>query len=237
MSLMIGKDKIEDSWKEVLFEEFEKPYFNKLAKFVEGEYLKNRVYPHPENIFRAFSLCPFNDVKVVIIGQDPYHGERQANGLCFSVSENISIPPSLRNIYKEIGLKQFYIENRSPEKIKKQIFLNGDLSRWAKQGVLLLNSILTVRAGEPGSHQKKGWEEFTDVVVRKLSDEKEHIVFILWGNYAKKKGEIIDRKKHLVLESSHPSPFSAHKGFFGCKHFSKTNTYLKKWGKGEIGFN
>jgi uracil-DNA glycosylase len=234
---MIGKDKIEDSWKEVLFEEFEKPYFNKLAKFVEGEYLKNRVYPHPENIFRAFSLCPFNDVKVVIIGQDPYHGERQANGLCFSVSENISIPPSLRNIYKEIGLKQFYIENRSPEKIKKQIFLNGDLSRWAKQGVLLLNSILTVRAGEPGSHQKKGWEEFTDVVVRKLSDEKEHIVFILWGNYAKKKGEIIDRKKHLVLESSHPSPFSAHKGFFGCKHFSKTNTYLKKWGKGEIGFN
>ena len=171
-------------------------------------------------------MCSFGDVKVVIIGQDPYHGEGQANGLCFAVSENVSIPPSLRNIYKEIK-----------SDLDTDCLPTGDLSRWARQGVLLLNTTLTVRANTPGSHQGKGWEEFTDEVIKKLSDEKEHIVFILWGNYAKKKGKIIDRKKHLVLESAHPSPFSAHSGFFGCKHFSKTNTYLKKWGKVKIEWN
>jgi uracil-DNA glycosylase len=224
---MNAKDvKIEDSWKEILKEEFEKPYFEQLSKFVKDEYLKNKVYPHPKNIFRAFYLCPFNDVKVVILGQDPYHGAGQANGLCFAVSENISIPPSLQNIYKEIEsdlCEKFSIKNFSPN--------NGDLSRWAEQGVLLLNATLTVRANIAGSHQGKGWEEFTDAVIRKLSDEKERLVFILWGNYAKKKGEVIDREKHLVLESAHLSPFSAYNGFFGCKHFSKTNEYLKKWGK------
>ncbi len=220
---MIENVKIEDSWKEVLKEEFEKEYFKSLSDFVKKEYSQEKVYPHPKNIFRAFYLCPFEEVKVVIIGQDPYHGIGQANGLCFAVSENVPLPPSLQNIFKEI-------ENDLKISPKK----DGDLSRWAKQGVLLLNATLTVRANTAGSHQGKGWEEFTDSVIKKISDEKENIVFILWGNYAKKKGEIINRDKHFIIESAHPSPFSAYNGFFGSKPFSKANEYLKKIGKGEV---
>ncbi|MES2623423.1 MAG: uracil-DNA glycosylase [Patescibacteria group bacterium] len=214
---------IEESWKNALAEEFDKEYFKALSQFVRDEYGKHSIYPNPKDVFRAFELCPFNKVKVVIIGQDPYHGPKQANGLSFAVHKDIPLPPSLRNICIEIesdlGIK--------PES-------NGDLSRWAEQGVLLLNATLTVRAQTPGSHQNKGWEQFTDAVIKKLSDEKEHIVFILWGNYAKKKGAVIDRTKHLVLESQHPSPFSAHNGFFGSKPFSQTNAYLKKHGEKEI---
>ena len=221
---MSSKDiKIEKSWKKVLSDEFEKPYFKNLSHFVKDEYSKHSVYPNPKDIFRAFDTCPFEKVKVVILGQDPYHGLKQANGLCFAVSGDISIPPSLQNVFKEI---------KSDINVTSQ--KNGDLTRWAKQGVLLLNATLTVRANTPGSHQGKGWEEFTDAVIKKLSDEKENIVFILWGNYAKQKGKVIDRSKHLVLESAHPSPFSAYNGFFGCKHFSKVNKYLKEKGLGEI---
>ncbi|MES2409154.1 MAG: uracil-DNA glycosylase [Patescibacteria group bacterium] len=214
--------KIEPSWKRYLSDEFVKPYFEELRKFVKSEYLKNKVFPEPKNIFRAFDLCPFDKVKVVIIGQDPYHGVGQANGLSFAVGENMAIPPSLKNIFKEIesdlGIKPFQ---------------NGDLTRWAKQGVLLLNATLTVRAGSPGSHQNQGWEEFTDAVIKALSEHRTGLVFILWGNYAKKKGAHIDRKKHFVLESAHPSPFSVTK-FLGCRHFSRTNEYLKGEGKSEI---
>lgn len=191
---------------------------------MKDEYNKNTVYPNPKDIFRSFDMCPFDDVKVVIIGQDPYHGPKQANGLCFAVHTDITVPPSLKNIFKEIESDLGIITDKT----------NGDLTRWAKQGVLLLNATLTVRASSPGSHQDKGWEIFTDAVIKKLSDEKEKLVFILWGNYAKKKGVVIDRDKHLVLESQHPSPFSAYNGFFGCKHFSKTNQYLKENGFGEI---
>ena len=217
------QDTIESSWKKVLSEEFEKSYFKDLMDFVKEEYIDKTIYPNPKDIFRAFDLCPFNEIKVVIIGQDPYHDTDQANGLCFAVHDEIKIPPSLKNIYKEI---ESDIEIKPNE--------SGDLSRWAKQGVLLLNSTLTVRAHIPGSHQKKGWEEFTDAVIKQISDVKEHVVFILWGNYAKQKGSMIDRNKHLVLESAHPSPFSAYNGFFGSKHFSKANEYLKKFGKEEI---
>ena len=217
------QDTIESSWKKVLSEEFEKSYFKDLMDFVKEEYVNKTIYPKSKDIFRAFELCPFKEVKVVIIGQDPYHDTDQANGLCFAVHDELKIPPSLKNIYKEIQSDLGIKPNES-----------GDLSRWAKQGVLLLNSTLTVRAHTPGSHQKKGWEEFTDAVIKKISNEKEHIVFMLWGNYAKQKGRVIDRTKHLVLESAHPSPFSAYNGFFGCKHFSKTNEYLKKYNKKEI---
>lgn len=209
---------IEESWKDVLKDEFEKPYFTELTEFVKSEYATSSVYPHPKNIFSAFELTPFTEVKVVILGQDPYHGEKQAHGLSFSVTEGVRNPPSLQNIFKEI-------ESDIGEKPDTA---NGDLSRWAKQGVLLLNSTLTVRAGSPGSHQGKGWEQFTDAVIKALSDKREHLVFILWGNYAKAKGAHIDRTKHLVIESPHPSPFSAHTGFFGSKPFSKANEYLKK---------
>ncbi len=215
--------RIESSWKEALKDEFEKPYFTELAGFVKEQYKSAKVFPPPKDIFRAFDLCPFDKVKVVILGQDPYHGERQANGLCFAVHEAVPLPPSLKNIFKEIESDLGVKPNR-----------NGDLSRWAKQGVLLLNATLTVRASSPGSHQKKGWEEFTDAAIRKLSEEREHIVFILWGNYAKNKGAVIDRSKHYVLESPHPSPFSADSGFFGSKPFSKANEYLKEKGLGEI---
>ncbi len=216
---MNSKDiKIEPSWKILLKDEFEKDYWNSLTSFVKKEYTDNTIYPHPKDIFRSFDICPFGQVKVVIIGQDPYHGPKQANGLCFAVHEDIAIPPSLKNIFKEIESDLNIQTNKT----------NGDLTRWAKQGVLLLNATLTVRADSPGSHQDKGWETFTDAIIKKLSDEKEKLVFILWGNYAKKKGAVIDRNKHLVLESQHPSPFSAYNGFFGCKHFSKTNEYLKK---------
>lgn len=221
---MKDKDiKIESSWKKVLAGEFDKEYFNDLSRFVKEEYKNSKIFPHPKNIFKAMDLCPFEDVKVVILGQDPYHGEDQANGLCFAVNTGVSLPPSLQNIFKEIK------NDLDIEPIK-----DGDLTRWAKQGVLLLNATLTVRANQAGSHQGKGWEEFTDAIIRHLSEERDGLVFILWGNYAKKKGEIIDRKKHLVLESAHPSPFSAYNGFFGNKHFSKTNKYLKERGARDI---
>lgn len=215
--------KIAPSWKSKLEGEFHKPYFVQLIQFVKQEYQSNTIYPSGKEIFRAFDCADFNDVKVVIIGQDPYHGPGQANGLCFSVREGVTLPPSLKNIFKEIQ-----------SDLGKPIPKTGELERWAKQGVLLLNATLTVRSSSPGSHQNKGWETFTDAVIKQISDQKNNIVFLLWGAYAQKKGEIIDRNKHLVLMSAHPSPFSADRGFFGCKHFSKTNEYLKSKGLKEI---
>lgn len=215
--------KIASTWKALLSEEFDKPYFKQLADFVRNEYKSQTIYPRGSDIFKAFDRCDLADIKVVIIGQDPYHGPGQANGLCFSVCDGIRFPPSLLNIFKEIR-----------DDLGKPIPVSGDLERWARQGVLLLNATLTVRANTPGSHQNKGWEEFTDAVIKKISSEKEGIVFLLWGAYAQKKGEIIDRSKHLVLMSAHPSPFSADRGFFGCRHFSKANAYLKSKGKDEI---
>ena len=212
--------KIEPSWKTVLQDEFSKAYFEELTRFVKEEYKKGAVYPAPKNIFRAFDLCPFDKVKVVILGQDPYHGPKQANGLCFAVGEGVDLPPSLQNIYKELSS-----ETSVPFEVLAK---KGDLERWAKQGVLLLNATLTVRAGVANSHQGRGWEQFTDAAVKALSEQREHLVFILWGNYARQKGAHIDRSKHCVLESPHPSPLSAHRGFFGSKPFSKTNTYLQK---------
>lgn len=212
--------KIEPSWKEKLKEEFAKTYFTELAAFVKKEFQEGKVYPAPKNIFRAFDLCPFDEIKVVILGQDPYHGENQAMGLAFAVDENMPPPPSLKNIFKEI----------QSDLGEPLVHRDGDLSRWARQGVLLLNATLTVRASNPGSHQGQGWELFTDAVIRALSEEREHLVFMLWGNYARAKGAHIDREKHLVLEAPHPSPFSADAGFFGCKHFSKANEYLSAHG-------
>jgi len=212
--------KIEPSWKKALAEEFEKPYFRELADFVKKEYKSGAVYPPPRLLFSAFNLCPFDKVRVVILGQDPYPGKGQAHGLCFSVPEGVPAPPSLQNIYKEIAA-----DLGAPPPA------SGNLEHWAKQGVLLLNTTLTVRAGKPASHFGKGWERFTDAVIKKLSDEKEGLVFLLWGRHAKEKGKVIDRSKHLVLEAAHPSPFSAASGFFGCKHFSKTNDYLVAHGK------
>lgn len=208
--------KIESSWKNRLEEEFVQPYFSDLTSFVKEEYKDAKVFPLPRNIFRAFELSPFEKVKVVILGQDPYHGERQANGLAFSVDETQQVPPSLQNIFKEIRA----------EFATNLVHTDGDLTRWATQGVLLLNATLTVRAHTAGSHQGHGWEQFTDAVVRALSTEREHLVFMLWGNYAKQKGAHIDTGKHLVLEAPHPSPFSAASGFFGCGHFRKANEYL-----------
>jgi uracil-DNA glycosylase len=215
--------KIAGSWKDRLQGEFKKPYFESLISFVRSEYQSNTVYPPGKEIFRAFDVCSFDQVKVVIIGQDPYHGPGQANGLCFSVHPGMRMPPSLMNIFKEIS-----------KDLGKAVPSDGDLGRWAEQGVLLLNATLTVRASTPGSHQNKGWEEFTDRVIKTISDEKENVVFLLWGAYAQKKGEIIDRAKHLVLMSAHPSPFSADRGFFGSRHFSKANDYLKSKGLKEI---
>lgn len=208
--------KIESSWKTKLATEFDKPYFLNLIEFVKNEYTQHTIYPPGKDIFRAFEKCPFDKVKVVIIGQDPYHGPGQANGLSFSVNDGMSLPPSLKNIFKEIEQD---LGQPTPK--------SGNLDRWAEQGVLLLNATLTVRANTPGSHQKRGWEEFTDAVIKAISDEKENIVFVLWGAYAQKKGSIIDASKHQLLQSPHPSPFSAHNGFFGNQHFSKTNEYLK----------
>ena len=219
--------KIEPSWKEVLESEFGKEYFAALTAFVKDEYKKGAVYPPPKNIFRAFDLCPFDKVKVVILGQDPYHGVGQANGLCFAVGDGVTLPPSLQNIYKEL---ESDLGPTSPE-ASKGTAKKGDLERWAKQGVLLLNATLTVRANTAGSHQNKGWEEFTDEAIKALSEQREHLVFILWGNYAKAKGAHIDRSKHCVIESPHPSPFAAHSGFFGSKPFSKANAYLKSTGQ------
>ncbi len=212
--------KIEPSWKKVLQEEFGKEYFLKLSDFVKKEYLSSVVYPPPKFIFRAFELTPFDQVKVVILGQDPYHAPGQANGLSFAVAQGVRLPPSLQNINKEI----------EGDLGRKTQLTDGDLSAWAKQGVLLLNATLTVRAKSPGSHQNIGWEAFSDSVIKALSDQRDNLVFILWGNYAKQKGKIIDRAKHLVIESPHPSPFSAYTGFFGSKPFSKCNEYLKQHG-------
>lgn len=204
-------------------DQFGQPYFTELTDFVRGEYHAKTIYPEPKNVFRAFNLTPFDEVKVVILGQDPYHGVGQANGLCFAVNPGVRPPPSLQNIFKEIE-----------DDLGHEVSHNTDLSRWAKQGVLLLNATLTVRASSAGSHQGKGWEQFTDAAIRKLNDERGGIVFILWGNYARQKGAFIDRAKHLVIESAHPSPFSANNGFFGSKPFSKANEYLKQKGEKEI---
>lgn len=214
---------IETSWKEKLADEFEKPYFKELTDFVRQEYKIQVCYPPGNLIFNAFNLCPFDQVKVVIIGQDPYHGPGQAHGLCFSVNDGIPFPPSLQNIFKEIQAD-----------LGKEVPATGNLTRWAQQGVLLLNATLTVRAHQAASHQRHGWEEFTDAVIRKLSQERDHLVFILWGAYAQKKGAVIDRERHLVLTSAHPSPLSAYHGFFGNKHFSLTNAYLEQYGKTPI---
>jgi uracil-DNA glycosylase len=216
--------KIAESWRPVLAEEFEKAYFQHLTAFVKGEYATATVYPPGPQIFHAFEACPFDQVRVVILGQDPYHGKNQAHGLAFSVNEGIRTPPSLQNVFKEL---QDDLPGTPPAP-------NGNLDRWAKQGVLLLNATLTVRAGEPGSHQKKGWEEFTDAVIRKVSEQKDHVVFILWGAYAQKKAELIDASKHLVLKAAHPSPFAADRGFFGSKPFSKTNAWLQQKGLSPI---
>tara|TARA_Y100000741_G_C18250049_1_gene556978 strand:+ start:25 stop:687 length:663 start_codon:yes stop_codon:yes gene_type:complete len=207
--------KIEESWNNVLEKFFNKDYFKLLVEKVRNEYKFNTIYPKGGKIFNAFNLCPFDSLKVVIIGQDPYHGKGQANGLSFSVEKNIKIPPSLKNIFIEL-------KNNYPE----YEYSNGDLTRWANQGVLLLNSILTVRKSEPGSHTNIGWEKFTDFVIKNISSEKSNIVFLLWGKYAQSKSRLIDDNKHLILKSPHPSPFSAHKGFFKNFHFKKTNEYL-----------
>lgn len=209
---------IEASWKSALAEEFKKPYFTNLSASIRQAYLDGTVYPPPKLVFNAFNLCPLNKVKVVILGQDPYHGEDQAHGLSFSVEDGVRVPPSLKNIYKEIK-----------SDIGTEIPISGNLERWATQGVLLLNATLTVLPSKPGSHQGLGWENFTDAVIKTISEKREHVVFLLWGNFARSKAELIDKTKHLILESPHPSPFSAHNGFFGCKHFSKTNEYLEKY--------
>ncbi|MBW7871166.1 MAG: uracil-DNA glycosylase [Flavobacteriia bacterium] len=215
--------KIEDSWKTVLKDEFEKPYFKNLTDFVKSEYSSHTIFPPGRQIFSAFEHTPFDRVKVVIIGQDPYHGRGQANGLCFSVSDGIPFPPSLQNIFKELK-----------DDLNIEIPKSGNLERWADQGVLLLNATLTVRESNAGSHQNKGWEQFTDAVIQKLSTEKKNLVFILWGSYAQKKGAMIDPSKHFIIKSAHPSPLSSYRGFFGSKPFSKTNQFLKSIGKEEI---
>ncbi|MBR6806533.1 MAG: uracil-DNA glycosylase [Bacteroidaceae bacterium] len=215
--------KIEDSWKRELAAEFEKPYFAELTEFVRSEYSATTVYPPAKLIFNAFDHCPFDKVKAVIIGQDPYHGPGQANGLCFSVNKEIKMPPSLVNIFKEIS-----------SDTGKPMPTDGDLTRWSRQGVLLLNATLTVRAGNAGSHQRRGWETFTDAAIRILAEKRENLVFILWGSYAQQKGAFIDRNRHLVLTSPHPSPLSAYAGFFGNHHFTLTNDYLAKHGKEPI---
>ncbi|MET2985672.1 uracil-DNA glycosylase [Aureibaculum conchae] len=212
--------KIAESWKPVLEQEFNSEYFKNLVSFVKSEYKQFTCYPKGKDIFAAFEYCSFHDLKVVIIGQDPYHGVGQANGLCFSVKENIQIPPSLQNIFKEIETD-----------LGLAIPPNGNLERWAKQGVLLLNATLTVRAHQAASHQNKGWETFTDAVISQISEQKENVVFLLWGGFAKKKTRLIAKSKHHILTSGHPSPLSANRGYwFGNNHFSKTNSFLKNKG-------
>ncbi len=207
--------RLEPSWKAALSEEFEKPYFQELTSFIKEAYKTKTIYPAPANIFHALDACSFDNVRVVILGQDPYHGRGQAHGLCFSVPEGIQPPPSLQNIFKEIKTD-----------VGTPIPISGNLERWVHQGVLLLNATLTVEASKAGSHQGKGWEQFTDAVISTLSDRREHLVFILWGRYAQQKEALIDTSRHLILKAAHPSPFSAYSGFFGSKHFSQTNTYL-----------
>ncbi|MBL6873084.1 MAG: uracil-DNA glycosylase [Flavobacteriales bacterium] len=215
--------KIESSWKNKLLPAFQTESFLLLKHFLVEEKTKYIIYPPGNKIFSAFNLCPFDNTKVVIIGQDPYHGPNQANGLCFSVSDGIKPPPSLKNIFKEIN-----------NDIGDEIPLSGNLEHWAKQGVLMLNATLTVRAQQAGSHQKKGWEEFTDFVIKTLSNKKKGLIFLLWGRFAQNKAELIDSSKHHILTAAHPSPFSAHSGFFGCNHFSKTNAILKQQNKTQI---
>lgn len=215
--------RIAEDWKELLRDEFSKPYFDALVEFVKGEYSSGVVYPSGGNIFRAFDKCPFDRLKVVIIGQDPYHGPGQANGLCFSVGEGVPFPPSLQNIFKEVA-----------SDIGSPIPTSGELDRWAEQGVLLLNSVLTVRQHCAASHAGRGWEQFTDAVVRAIAERKEGVVYMLWGSYAQKKGAIANPQKNLILKAVHPSPLSAYRGFFGCKHFSQANHYLQQIGKKPI---
>lgn len=215
--------KLEPSWKELLQEEFNKPYFLALTEFVKKEYQTTKVFPPAKLIFNALDSLPTNNVKVVVLGQDPYHGDGQAHGLAFSVSDGVDLPPSLKNIYKELYADLGIKKSNS-----------GNLTSWVNQGVLLLNSTLTVRAHQAASHQNKGWEIFTDALIKKLAETQDGLVFILWGNYAQKKGSFIDQTRHLVIKSPHPSPLSAHNGFFGSKPFSKTNIYLRKQGKTPI---
>jgi len=217
-------DQHEDTWREVLSEEKEKPYFKKILAHIEAERAAGKIiYPPNADMFNALSLTPFSEVKVVIIGQDPYHGPGQAHGLAFSVKPGVPTPPSLKNIFQEIH-----------RDLGKEIPDNGCLTHWARQGVLLLNPVLSVQRGKPGSHRDLGWEQFTSTIISKLSEKKEHLVFLLWGSQAQRKADLIDASRHTVLKSTHPSPFSAHKGFLGCKHFSTTNEILRKLGKGEI---
>lgn len=215
--------RIAQSWKEKLQCEFEKPYFKALTDFVRGEYATKQIFPPGNSIFAAFDACPFDEVKVVIIGQDPYHDVGQANGLCFSVADGMPLPPSLVNIFREIS-----------SDLGKEMPRSGNLERWARQGVLLLNATLTVEAHRPGSHQNRGWEEFTDEAILRLAQDRKDLVFMLWGSYAMRKGAFIDRSKHLVLTSAHPSPLSAYRGFFGCKHFSQANAWLVAHGQTPI---
>ncbi len=215
--------RIAEDWKRLLADQFDQPYFSELVEFVRGEYNSTQIFPKGKNIFRAFDLCPLESLKVVIIGQDPYHGEGQANGLCFSVDPGVPFPPSLQNIFKEVNS-----DTGAP------IPASGDLDRWAKQGVLLLNSVLTVRAHQAASHAGHGWERFTDAVVKAISDHKSGVVYMLWGSYAQRKGAIANPKSNLILKSVHPSPLSSYRGFFGCRHFSQANNYLKSIGKEEI---
>lgn len=215
--------KIEPTWKAALTDEFTKPYFENLVNFVKCEYQTKQIYPSPKNIFKAFELCPFEEVKVVLLGQDPYHGPNQAHGLSFSVDKTVATPPSLMNIYKEMAVD-----------LGVKVSSHGNLEHWAKQGVLLLNATLTVQAHQAGSHQNKGWETFTDAVIQTLASKKEHVVYLLWGSYAQNKAWMIDETKNLILKAPHPSPLSAHRGFFGSKPFSQTNEYLKKNGIEEV---
>lgn len=215
--------RIEESWQRRLAGEFEKDYFTGLREFVRTEYANGPVYPPAGQMFRAFDACPFDAVKVVILGQDPYHGPGQANGLCFAVAQGVQPPPSLKNIFKEIEAD-----------LGHPVSHDTDLERWARQGVLLLNATLTVRAQQAGSHQNRGWEAFTDAAIDALAREREGIAFLLWGAFARRKGARIDRKRHLVLECAHPSPLSASNGFFGCRHFSKGNAYLASQGKASV---
>lgn len=214
---------IASDWKELLREEFDKPYFEELVQFVREEYATHRIYPRGSNIFRAFDKCPFEQLKVVIIGQDPYHGPGQANGLCFSVGDGVPFPPSLRNIFQEVA-----------SDIGTPIPASGNLDRWAEQGVLLLNAVLTVREHEAASHAGRGWEQFTDAVVRAIATRKEGIVYLLWGSYAQRKGAIADPARNCILKAVHPSPLSAYRGFLGCRHFSRANEYLLSQGKTPI---
>ena len=215
--------RIAEDWKEILKDEFSKPYFEELVSFVKQEYASGVVFPAGRNIFRAFDKCPFDKLKVVIIGQDPYHGEGQANGLCFSVSEGVPFPPSLKNIFKEVS-----------DDIGVPVPRSGELDRWAEQGVLMLNAVLTVRAHNAASHAGRGWEKFTDAVVKAIAERKQGVVYMLWGSYAQRKGAIANPKQNLILHAVHPSPLSAYRGFFGCKHFSQANNYLVSIGKDPI---